>query len=110
MLNLIGGLLLIVLYTLVKNRIEINLNILADTRANRFVFINTTFVDNLYKGLSLQRTPLGYIIKAKGYNRQSRQVASYYITMNLIIEGCRQYNIPFIILNLGVHEAILGCK
>ena len=45
MLNLIRGSPLIVLYTLVKNGIAINLNILIDTRANRFAFINTTLVN-----------------------------------------------------------------
>ena len=43
--SLIGGLPLIVLYTLVKNGIGIDLDILVDTRANRFAFINITLVD-----------------------------------------------------------------
>jgi hypothetical protein len=45
LLNLIRGSPLIVLCTLAKNKIGINLNILVDTRANRFVFINTTLVN-----------------------------------------------------------------
>ena len=51
--NLIKGSSLTVLCTLAKNRIEVDFNILADTRANRFVFINTTFADQLCKGLGL---------------------------------------------------------
>jgi hypothetical protein len=43
--NLIRGSPLIVLCTLAKNRIGINFDILVNTKANRFVFINITFVD-----------------------------------------------------------------
>ena len=43
--NLIGGAPLIVLCTLVKNRIGIDIDILVDTRANKFAFIDTTLVD-----------------------------------------------------------------
>src|SRR5436190_1380733 len=47
-------------------------------------------------------------IQAKGYNRCNRQAASHYLNINLIVEGHHQYNIPFIVLNLGAHEVILG--
>ena len=49
-------------------------------------------------------------IQAKGYNRQKGQVASYCLTLNLIIEGHWQYNILFIVLKLGAYKAILGYK
>ena len=45
MLNLIRGTPLIVLYTLAKNKIRINLDILVNTKANGFVFINTTLAN-----------------------------------------------------------------
>src|SRR5204863_9594994 len=53
---------------------------------------------------------LSRTIQAKGYDGQSGQVASHYLTLNVIMEGRRQYNIPFIVLNLGAHEVILGHK
>ena len=43
--NLIEGPPLIVLCTLVKNRIRVNFNILIDTRVNRFTFIDIDLVD-----------------------------------------------------------------
>ena len=43
--KLIGGPSLTVLCTLTKNRIRVDFNILIDTRANRFIFINTDLVD-----------------------------------------------------------------
>jgi len=43
--NLIRGSPLTVPCTLAKNKIRINLDILADTRANGFAFINTTLAD-----------------------------------------------------------------
>ena len=53
---------LTVLCTLAKNRIGIDLNILADTGANGFAFINTILADQLCKSLSLQLTALPCII------------------------------------------------
>jgi hypothetical protein len=67
--NLIKGPFFIVLYTLAKNKIEIDFNVFINTRANRFAFINLTLTDQLYKGLGLQLTLLFYIIQAKGYNK-----------------------------------------
>ena len=49
----IKGPFLIVLYILTKNKIEINFNILINIKANRFVFINTTLINQIYKGLRL---------------------------------------------------------
>ena len=66
--SLIGGSPLIVLYTLAKNGIGINLNILVDTRANGFAFIDATLADQLCKGLGLQLNSLPCTIQAKGYN------------------------------------------
>jgi hypothetical protein len=108
--NLIEGSPLTVLYTLAKNRIEIDLDILADTGANGFVFIDTTLTDQLCRGLNLQLTALPCMIQVKRYNSQKGQVASYCLTLNLIIEGRCQYNILFIVLKLGAHKAILGYK
>ena len=51
--NLIKGSLFTVLCTLTKNEIGIDLDILVDTRANGFVFIDTTLADQLCKGLNL---------------------------------------------------------
>jgi hypothetical protein len=56
--NLIKSSSFTVLYTLAKNRIEIDLDIFVDTRVNRFVFINITFTDQFCKSLSLQLTAL----------------------------------------------------
>ena len=51
--NLIKGLSFIVLYILIKNKIEINLNIFINTKTNSFVFINLTLIDQLYTKLDL---------------------------------------------------------
>jgi hypothetical protein len=105
-----GGSPLTVPCTLAKNGIGIDLNILADTGANGFAFIDATLADQLCESLGLQLTALPRTIQAKGYDGRKGQVANYYLTLNLILEGRRQYNIPFIVLKLGAHEAILGRK
>jgi hypothetical protein len=105
-----GGSPLTVLCTLAKNGIGIDLDILADTRANGFAFIDATLAEQLCESLGLQLTALPRTIQAKGYDGQKGQIASHCLTLNLILEGRRQYNIPFIVLKLGAHEAILGRK
>ena len=86
--NLMGGSPLTVLCTLAKNGIGIDLDILVDTGANGFAFIDTTLADQLCKGLNLQLTALPRTIQVKGYDSRKGQVASYYLTLNLIIKGC----------------------
>ena len=105
-----GGSPLTVPCTLAKNGIGIDLDILADTGANGFAFIDATLADQLCECLGSQLTALPRTIQAKGYDGQKGQVASHCLTLNLILEGRRQYNIPFIVLKLGAHEAILGRK
>ena len=103
-----GGSPLTVPCTLTKNGIGIDIDILADTGANGFAFIDTTLANQLCEGLGLKLTPLARTIRAKGYNGCNGQAASHYLNINLIVEGRHQYNIPFIVLNLGAHEVILG--
>ena len=89
MSNLIGGSSLTVLCTLAKNRIRIDFDILVDTGANGFVFINATLADQLCKGLGLKLTPLSRTIQTKGYDGRKGQAASHYLTLNLILDGRR---------------------
>jgi len=53
-----GGSPLTVPCTLAKNGIGITLDILADTGANGFAFIDVTLADQLCEGLGLQLTTL----------------------------------------------------
>jgi hypothetical protein len=105
-----GGLPLTVPCTLAKNGIGLDLDILADTGANGFAFMDTVLADQICSSFNLQLRPLNQKIQAKGYDGRAGQVASYYLSMNLIVDNRKQYNLPFIILNLGTHDAILGRK
>ena len=83
--TLIGGLPLTVLYTLVKNRIGVDFDILIDTRVNGFMFIDTHLTDRLCKGLDLTLTLLYYTITIKGYDGRKGPAVTYYLTINLIV-------------------------
>ena len=96
--------------TLAKNGIGVDLDTLVDTGANGFAFMDTELADQLCKGLGLTLTPLPHMIIAKGYDGRKGPAVTHYLTMNLILNGHHQYNIPFIILKLGIHEVILGRK
>jgi predicted aspartyl protease len=84
-----GGSPLTVPCTLAKNGIGIDFDVLADTGANGFAFIDATLADQLCKGLGLQLTPLARTIQTKGFDGQKGRAASYYLTLNLILNGRR---------------------
>ena len=72
------------------------------------MFINTICAANAarYLGIRLQR--LLSSIPVKGYDGNLGKPVSYYLQLYLTINGQRQYNIPFLILDLGSYDLILG--
>ena len=70
--------------------------------------MDTDLADQLCKGLGLSLTPLPHTITAKGYDGHKGATVTHYLSMNLIINGRRQYNIPFLVLKLRTHEVILS--
>jgi transposase InsO family protein len=49
-------------------------------------------------------------IQVKGYDGKKGSPATHYLLLNLTIDGRRQQEIPFCILDLGNHDVILGLK
>lgn len=105
-----GGKHLTIACKISKNGYGVTSQALIDSGANGFVFINTLCAVDIarYLGLKAQRLPR--TIAVKGYDGQSRNSASHYLRLHLTIDGRRQYNVPFLILDLGSHDIILGRK
>ena len=101
---------MIVNCNLSTNRYYVTSSVLIDTRANRFIFINTLFVYNITKLLGLKAQRLPYTIRTKGYDRKAGERITHYLRLHLTVDGRRQYNIPLLILDLGSHDLILGYK
>jgi predicted aspartyl protease len=105
-----GGRHFTVLCTLSKNRYRITLSALIDSGANGFVFIDTAYANNISTFLNLKPEPLIQPIIPKGFNGQPSKAVTHMLTLHLSLNGQRQEDIPFMILDLGNHDVILGLK
>jgi hypothetical protein len=92
------------------NKYTVKLNVLADFKANSFVFINTLYAINIAKFLNVKAQRLSCLINVKGYNRKAGSAITYILQLYLIINRQRQYHIPLLILDLGSYDCILGRK
>ena len=106
--QLLGGKPFAVSCNLVFNRYGFKTPALADTGANGYVLINTTFAQRLSHFLSSPIRTLPLPITVGGFDGRSRQSASQYIVLHLHIDGRKQYNVPMVLLNTGHHDLILG--
>ena len=101
---------LTILYTLSKNRYSIDTYALADSGANRFVFIDLSFAINIAKFFQLKAQRLPELIHVKGYDGQSLKSVTHVLYLYLTVDGRRLPNLPLLILDLGTHDLILGRK
>jgi hypothetical protein len=60
------------------------------------------------KRLNIKATPLQTPIFPKGYNGVAGRAITHVISFDLEIDGYKLPNIPFLILDLGNQDAILG--
>jgi transposase InsO family protein len=105
-----GGKHLTIACKISKNGYGVTSHALIDSGANGFVFIDTLCAMDIAEYLGLKAQPLPRTITVKGYDGQSCNSASHYLRLHLTIDGRRQYNVPFVILDLGSHDIILGRK
>jgi hypothetical protein len=97
-------------YTITHNKYTVKLNVFINSKANSFVFINTFYIINIIKFLNVKAQRLSCFINVKGYNKKAGSAITHILRLYLIIDKQRQYYIPFLILNLGSYDCILGYK
>jgi hypothetical protein len=105
-----GGRHFTILYIVSKNRYRVLLTALVNSRANGFTFINIAYAINITKFFNLKIQPLTRLITTKGFNKQQGKPIIYILTLYLSLNSQRQEDIPFLILDLGNHDIILGLK
>jgi transposase InsO family protein len=88
----------------------IDLDALADTGANGFAFIDTACAIDVAKFLNIKATRLEKPIAIKGFDGRSGKAVTHILILHLSLDGRRQTDIPFCILDLGNHDVILGLK
>jgi hypothetical protein len=83
---------------------------LPDSGANGFAFLDTSCAKDVMKFLGCEAICLDRPIIAKGYNGVRGHPITHYVLIDLVINRRRLVEIPFLILDLGNHDMILGAK
>jgi hypothetical protein len=83
---------------------------LPDSGANGFAFLDTSCAKDVMKFLGCEAICLDRPIIAKGYNGVRGHPITHYVLIDLVIDRRRLVEIPFLILDLGNHDMILGAK
>ena len=96
--------------TVSKNGYGVPLTALIDSRANGFAFISTACAIDIAKFFNLKTQPLARLITTKGFDGRQGKPVTHILTLHLSLDGQRQKDIPFLILDLGNHDIILGLK
>jgi transposase InsO family protein len=94
--------------TLSKNGYGIKIDALSDTGANGFCFLDSSCAYDIARFLNLKIQRLPTPIPVKGYNGQTGPAITHVLRLHLTVDGRKQYNLPFLILDLGSHDMILG--
>jgi hypothetical protein len=109
--QLMGGEAFTVLCSLTHNGTYVDrISALPDSGANGFAFIDTDCAKDVMKFTGCKATSLDRPIVAKGYNGVRGNPITHYLLIDLVIDGRRLVEIPFLILDLGNHDIILGAK
>jgi predicted aspartyl protease len=92
------------------NGVGINLQALADTGAHGYLFLSRSLANQLVKSLGISYQVLPYPLQVTGYDGKRTTRITHYLRLHLTIDGRRVYNAPFIVLDLGKHDCIIGVK
>ena len=94
--------------TITTNGFGTQIHALCDLGANGFAFMNTSFGYDLAKFHNLKARRLPKVINIRGYNSEVGSIAIYYLRVNFTLNGRKFFNMPFILLDLGYYDLILG--
>ena len=109
--HLIGGNPLCVACNLSFNGLSVtDLKALPDTGADGLAFINRTCTVAIGSFLGVKARKLPCPIYPQGYEGQQGTPITHFIGFDLTIDSCKLVKIPFLILELGRTNIILGLK
>ena len=97
-------------YTLFRNRYQVLTSALANSGANAFALIDTQCAVKLADFLNAPLKELPKPIPIRGYNGRIGPPIITILRIYLRINRQRQYNVPFLIMDLGSHNIIIGRK
>jgi predicted aspartyl protease len=108
--RLLGGKSFTIPCTLYRNGYGVNTTALADTGANAFTLLDTKCAKKISEFLNTPIEALEGPVPVRGYNGQMGNAITSILRINLRVNRRRQYNVPFLITDLGHHDVILGRK
>jgi hypothetical protein len=94
--------------SLVKNGISFKITSLPDSGAHGFCFLNTRIAQRASQLTGNAPLRLKHPITPKGYDGVHGKVITHFVVYTIKIDGYTLPEIPFLILDLGNQDAILG--
>lgn len=88
----------------------VSLQSLVDTGAQGFLFLNSAIARTISSSLQVPIRRLPFKITVKGFQDQVQTRVNQYIRLHLSIDGRKVYNCPFVIMDLGSQDCIIGIK
>ena len=92
------------------NGIGVRLNSLIDTGAQGFLFLNTSIAFALARSLRVPIRSLPRKVQIRGFKDTITSSATHFIRLHLRIDGRTILNCPFVILDLGQQDCIIGLR
>ena len=108
--RLVGGKGCSIPCTLFRNGYQVFTSALADSGANAFTLMDSQCAQKLSEFLNAPFEKLPNPIPIRGYNGQRGQPITSVLRIHLRVDGRRQYNVPFLVADLGGYDIILGRK
>ena len=92
------------------NGVGFSLKSLADTGANGYLFIKNEVARKASEIFGTPILSLPYSVQVSGFQGTNCSRVSKYIRLHLTIQGRRIYNCPFLLVDLGNQDLIIGKK
>ena len=108
--RLMGGKSFTIPCTLSRNGCGVNTTALADSGANAFALLDTKCAKKVSEFLNTSLEMLENPVPVKGYDGRIGKPITSILRIHLRVNGRRQYNVPFLVTDLGHHNVILGRK
>lgn len=93
---------------LCRNGLGVRLITLVDTGAQGYLFLNSRIAHSICSSLRTPIRKLPFKFTVRGYQDQITSPVTEYVRLHLTIDGRKLLNVPFLILDLGSQDCIIG--
>jgi hypothetical protein len=90
------------------NRRSFLIKSLADTRANRFLFININLIKQLIRKLGLRTVRLSRSCPVNGFDGKPAEPITHAVLLSITIDSRTQQQVPMLVADIGQHDMIIG--